>query len=122
MSLRKRIARVERALAERKKELDLADCRCGKVVGAIPGQAKELAAKLNDTCPVHGFLRVFRIMTIRFPGGRSESESEKEERERKEAELQQVIDQYETCLRDWMRQQSLRRKLSLEIQDGSTEV
>lgn len=112
MSLRQRLAKVERLLAERKKKVDLADCRCGKPVIALAGQAKELEAELNGTCPTHGFLRVGRLSHLVF-GDKPEDA---------DPEISQIIGQYYERKRDWMRQQSVRRKLSLEIEDGSSEA
>jgi hypothetical protein len=122
LSLRQRLAKVERVLAERKRKVDLADCRCGKPVITLAGQAKELEAELNGTCPTHGFLRVGTVIHLGAGELPEDPESVKEERRREAAEISQIIGQYNERKRDWMRQQSVRRKLSLEIEDGSSEA
>ena len=57
-SLRKRLARIEGAIAAKKRELERQDCTCGEGVMAWTGQANQMKAELERTCPVHGFRRV----------------------------------------------------------------
>jgi len=73
MSLRGRIAKLERVLAERKlaerkKKDDLVNCVCGKVVVAFPNQVDKLRAELEGTCPVHGVLHVSQIVRVTYTG------------------------------------------------------
>jgi hypothetical protein len=82
MSLRSRIAKVERVLAERKRKVDVANCVCKRIVAGYSGSAKELEAELRGTCPVHGFLLVDHIVPVEFVCGPAASDNEKEKTRR----------------------------------------
>jgi hypothetical protein len=61
-SLSKRVAKVERKLAERVRRKELAHCVCGGVItAALP---EEFEAKMSRTCPVHGLRRVAILVII----------------------------------------------------------
>jgi hypothetical protein len=121
-SLKRRLARVEQTLANRKKEDDLVNCVCGENILAWSGRAKELEAELNRTCPAHGFRRVGRIHCFRFAVTETTPESEKERLGREDAELHQVIDEYKSRELAWKRQRSRRRQIGLEVKDVSAEA
>jgi hypothetical protein len=76
---RKRLAKVERALAATAEQEKLADCVC-KVRDVSPptvafsNKPEEFEAEMNQKCPVHGFRHLGHIVAIRFvkPGGNHE--------------------------------------------------
>jgi hypothetical protein len=69
--LRRRLAKVEEALAETAEQEKLADCICkdrprGPGTLAFSNRPEEFEAEMNQTCPVHGFRHLGHIMAIRF--------------------------------------------------------
>lgn len=105
-SMKRRLAKVEQTLADRKNEEDLVNCLCGRHVLAWPGHAKELKAELSRTCPVHGFRRVGLIHCLKFVTTEMTPESEKERFRQEDAELHQVIEEYESRKLAWKRLRS----------------
>jgi hypothetical protein len=69
---------------------------------AWTGQANQMKAELERTCPAHGFRRV-RIFTMRRLPPLSGPESKKERIHRENAELDQVIEDYEARESAWVR-------------------
>lgn len=65
-SLRKRLAKVERDLADRARREEYANCNCREMTHAMPGEEEEFEAEMNLPCPSHGFRRLGRIMRIVF--------------------------------------------------------
>ena len=77
---RRRLARVEKALAETAEQEQLADCIClpsPKRFGTIAfsNKPEEFEAEMNQTCPVHGFRSLGHIMVFRVvaPGQKDET-------------------------------------------------
>jgi hypothetical protein len=64
--LRKRLARVEKVLAQTAKQKELASCICQDLTFALPHEAEQFEAEVNRTCPVHGFRRLGQILPVTF--------------------------------------------------------
>jgi hypothetical protein len=62
--LRKRLAKVEKHLADRARHAELANCVCREMTTAWTHE--EFEAEMNQTCPVHGFRRLGIIHSISF--------------------------------------------------------
>ena len=60
LSLRKRLARVERSLTEfaTRQQLRNLRCNCREVIVADPDKPQEFEAEMNAGCPLHGFRRL----------------------------------------------------------------
>jgi hypothetical protein len=104
-SLSKRLAKVERELAERVRRKELAHCVCGGAIrAALP---EEFEAEMSRTCPVHGLRRagILIICDIIERDGSLTEESVK---------LHQLVDAYKLGL-------SQQRQPSLEVEDDSQE-
>ena len=99
MSLRRRIAKAEKALANRKKQQELANCVCGGVVTAIPGQAEEFEAEINRTCPAHGYRRIGHLIRVQWVDSErnlARTSERKRERDRQDdADIDRLIEIYE---------------------------
>jgi len=69
MSLRRRVARIERTLVDRVKQREFEDCICGGPLIAIPGPEDEdrFEAKVNQPCPVHGLRRFESFLRVGIP-------------------------------------------------------
>ena len=100
MILRKRLAKVERRLAEITTRKHLANCTCSKdaLIVAMPGQAKQFETEMNRTCPVHGLRRLDKIMCLRFVVSESAPESEKELVRQENDEIDQLLQIYRARL------------------------
>ncbi len=61
LGLRRRLARVERTLANIAKREEMADCICQEMTVVMPDQPEKFEAEMNRTCPVHGFRRLEAI-------------------------------------------------------------
>lgn len=88
--LRKRLARVERTLANIAKGEELANCICldsRSLTVAWPHQPEEFEAEMNRTCPVHGFRRLGMIVQVRSVHGDGTVEES--------AKLDQLLEIYE---------------------------
>ncbi len=63
-ALRKRLAKIERDLAQMETRKELAHCLCRKVTQAL--DPEEFEAEMNRTCPVHGVRRLGQLLIIRM--------------------------------------------------------
>ncbi len=70
--LRKRLAKVERQLADHARREGLANCTCSAVTLAIPGREREFEAEMNLPCPAHGLRRLGKIICLRPVGPEKE--------------------------------------------------
>ena len=93
MSLRKRLGKVEKTLANM-----VGPCSCKVVTVAIPNEAEELKAEMDETCPVHGVRRLGQIIRVSFVAPDSCPENEKDSLRQDEAEIGQLLDLYKKRL------------------------
>lgn len=94
MSLRKRLARVERALANTAKQKEQASCICRDITTADTHNPGEFEAEMNRPCPAHGVRQLGRIMVfvwVKALNGRPDTSGPKDPRE---LELERLLEVY----------------------------
>jgi hypothetical protein len=66
MSLRTRLVRVEKKVADREERKRLANCTCHASTSVSPLTIREFEADMNLPCPAHGVRQLGRICEMRF--------------------------------------------------------
>jgi hypothetical protein len=68
MSLNRRLAKIEKTLADRRKIEELASCICGGVaiIGLCEGDEEEFEIEKNLPCPIHRIRQYDRVITFRL--------------------------------------------------------
>lgn len=94
-NLERRLAKVERLVADRARREKLANCNCGPQDPEsgliIVSDSRQLEAEMNLTCPAHGFRCLGQVMVIR-------SDEEDETFAEESVRLAKLFDEYERRL------------------------
>ena len=85
--LRRRLARVERALANVPKQENRGKCNCPVFTMANTMQPEKFEAEMNLKCPEHGFRNLGRIVLIEHIGRRGDPRV-------KEGQLHNLVSEY----------------------------
>jgi len=68
-NLRKRLAHLERRLAEKARREKLTHCNCESVTIFMGASSEEFEAAMNLPCPAHGFRHLGKIVFTKFVDG-----------------------------------------------------
>lgn len=125
MSLHKRLARVEQAVADiaKRKEEAATTCICTGSTWANSCYPEEFEAEMNRVCPVHEFRALGRIFVARFSmsfNGWFDETARQAERDPKE--LERLLEIYRARHRSWLSARSAHlNQVGLEIQNDPKE-
>ena len=97
-SLQKRLAKVDRRLADIARREELANCNCRRITVAVAGRAEEFEAETNVPCPAHGLRRLGAIVCAVALESENDEESVKERMRQENSELDRVLVIYEARL------------------------
>jgi hypothetical protein len=94
MTLSRRLAKLERTVADIEERERLANCICIEVQVAMVGHAHEFEAKMSRICPVHGIRRMNKLIVVGTVAPEHYPESAKEQIRKEAAALDEVIEKY----------------------------
>jgi hypothetical protein len=91
-NLRKRLASIERRLAEKARREKLTHCNCQSVTIFMGSSSEKFEAAMNLPCPGHGFRHLGEIIFVKFVGGDSDPPTPDDPR------LRELLAQYQERL------------------------
>jgi hypothetical protein len=115
MSLRKRLARVERTLADTAKRKEEAGCNCRLLTAASSRNPAEFEAEMNLPCPVHGIRHLGQLMVVTFVQAVNGKPDTSAPKDPLEVELKRLLDEYHA------RQRSRRNASQVGLEYDSKE-
>lgn len=94
MSLRTRLTRVEKKVADKKEQKRLASCNCRAFALVDPLTVKKFEADMNLPCPAHGVRNLGQLCVVRFIGAMDGSLDTSSPKDLNEIEMDRLLEIY----------------------------